>query len=104
MEGSVIHSGSGSMHDEDHGGTTAGIFPYPAFELLKKSSDSVFSSLFAYYPTREVNLMVKGQAEQSSGEYVSGDYFRGLAVLPAAGREIIPEDDRTGAGGIHRGA
>ena len=97
MEGSVIHSGSGSMHDEDHGGTTAGIFPYPAFELLKKSSDSVFSSLFAYYPTREVNLMVKGQAEQSSGEYVSGDYFRGLAVLPAAGREIIPEDDRTGA-------
>jgi len=93
---SVVHGISGSTHD-DNGGTTAGIFPYPAFELLKKSSDSVFSSLFAYYPTREVNLMVKGQAEQASGEYVSGDYFRGLAVLPAAGRAIIPDDDRTGA-------
>ena len=96
MAGSVVHSGSGSMH-EDHGGTTAGIFPYPAFELLKKSSDAVFSSVFAYYPTREVNLMVKGQAEQASGEYVSGDYFRGLAVQPSAGRAIIPEDDRAGA-------
>ncbi|HTB10011.1 MAG TPA: ABC transporter permease [Bryobacteraceae bacterium] len=96
MAGTVMHSGSGSTH-EDKGGTTAGIFPYPAFERLKKSSDSVFSSLFAYYPTREVNLMVKGQAEQASGEYVSGDYFRGLAVLPAAGRAIIPDDDRAGA-------
>jgi predicted permease len=41
--------------------------------------------------------MVKGQAEQASGEYISGDYFRGLAVLPAAGRLIIPDDDRAGA-------
>lgn len=96
MSGTVIHSVSGSMH-EDHGGTTAGIFPYPAVELLNRSSDAVFSSVFAYYPTREVNLMVKGQAEQASGEYVSGDYFRGLAVLPAAGRAITPEDDRAGA-------
>ena len=94
--GSVVHQASGSTHD-DNGGTTAGIFPYPAFELLKKSSDSVFSSVFAYYPTREVNLMVKGQAEQASGEYVSGDYFRGLAVMPSAGRAIIPDDDRAGA-------
>jgi hypothetical protein len=28
---------------------------------------------------------------------VSGDYFRGLAVLPAAGRLILPDDDRAGA-------
>jgi len=96
MAGSVVHSGSGNMH-EDHGGTTAGIFPYPAFELLEKSSVSVFSRVFAYYPTREVNLMVKGQAEQASGEFVSGDYFRGLAVQPSAGRAIIPDDDRAGA-------
>jgi len=75
----------------------AGIFPYPAFELLQKSSDQVFSSVFAYYPTRYVHLMAKGQAEQASGEYVSGDYFRGLAIVPAAGRVIIPDDDRAGA-------
>jgi macrolide transport system ATP-binding/permease protein len=41
--------------------------------------------------------MVKGHAEQASGEYVSGDYFRGLAVPAAAGRVIVPDDDRVGA-------
>ncbi|HYL76391.1 MAG TPA: ABC transporter permease, partial [Bryobacteraceae bacterium] len=55
------------------------------------------SSVFAYYPTRGVNLMVKGQADRASGEYVSGDYFGGLEVPPAAGRVIIPDDDRAGA-------
>lgn len=38
--------------------------------------------------------MIKGQAELATGEYVSGDYFRGLDVLPAAGRMIISGDDR----------
>jgi hypothetical protein len=28
---------------------------------------------------------------------VSGDFFRGLAVSPAAGRAIVPDDDRAGA-------
>ena len=35
--------------------------------------------------------MVKGQAEQTSGEFVSGDYFPGLGVPLAAGRAIAPE-------------
>ena len=34
--------------------------------------------------------MIKGEAELGSGEYVSGDFFRGLAVSPAAGRLILP--------------
>ena len=41
--------------------------------------------------------MVKGEAELAKGEYVSGDFFRGLAVSPAAGRLIAPDDDRAGA-------
>jgi predicted permease len=44
--------------------------------------------------------MVKGQAEQASGEFVSGDYFHGLQVSPAAGRLILPDDDRAGAAPI----
>ena len=32
--------------------------------------------------------MIKGEAELAQGEYVSGDFFRGLAVSPAAGRLI----------------
>jgi macrolide transport system ATP-binding/permease protein len=93
----VMHSINGSAYDDPGTGTTAGIFPFPAFELLQKQSDSVFSSVFAYYPVRNLNLMIKGQAEVASGEYVSGDYFRGLAVPPAAGRLLVADDDRAGA-------
>src|SRR5262249_42759394 len=32
-----------------------------------------------------------------AGEFVSGDYFSGLGVSPAAGRLILPNDDQTGA-------
>jgi macrolide transport system ATP-binding/permease protein len=91
----VLHGASGSMAVDPKTGTTAGIFPFPVFELLRKS-DAVFSSVFAYYPTRKVNVMVNGQAEVAGGEYVSGDYFRGLAVQPASGRLILPDDDRIG--------
>jgi len=47
-----------------------------------------------------MNLTIKGQAEVASGELVSGKYFGGLGVLPAAGRLIIPEDDHTGAAAV----
>jgi macrolide transport system ATP-binding/permease protein len=91
---------SGSTWRDAKLGQTGGIFPYPAFELFQKNSSALFSTVFAYYPTRKVNVMVRGQAEQAGGEFVSGDYFRGLAVAPAAGRLIVPDDDRAGAPAI----
>lgn len=94
---SVVKSMSGSIWRDQQWGLRSGIFPYPAFELIRSNSDAVFSSVFAYYPARKINVMVKGQAEEGSGEYVSGDYFRGLAVMPSAGRMILPDDDRVGA-------
>jgi predicted permease len=94
---SVVRGMSGSTWSEDKWLTAAGIFPFPAFELIRANSGAVFSSVFAYYPTRKVNVMVKGQAEQAGGEFVSGDYFHGLQVSPAAGRLILPDDDRVGA-------
>jgi macrolide transport system ATP-binding/permease protein len=99
FRGTVMHGGSGSVHTDPKTGSTAGIFPFPVFELLRKS-DSLFSSIFAYYPTRQVHVLVKEQAALASGEYVSGDYFSGLALPPAAGRVIIPDDDRVGAPAI----
>lgn len=96
----VMRGMSGSTWSDDKYREIAGIFPFPAFELIRTNSRAVFSSVFAYYPTRKVNVMVKGQAEQASGEFVSGDYFRGLEVSPAAGRMIIPDDDRAGAPAI----
>ncbi len=95
--GSVFHGGSGNWYDDDRKyGVTARIFPYPALELFQKSN-GIFASLFGYYSTRNLNLVIHNQAEIGSGEYVSGEYFRGLGVAPAAGRLLIPDDDRAGA-------
>jgi macrolide transport system ATP-binding/permease protein len=92
----VVHAMSGSMWGDRKTGLTAGIFPFPAFELFQKN-DFVFSSVFAYCPAGNRNLTIKNQSDIASGEYVSGDYFRGLAIPPSAGRLIIPDDDRAGA-------
>ena len=93
---SVVHDVSGYFYDDPKTGKTTPIFPYPAFELLRQSND-VLSALFAYHPARTLTIMIRGQAEVVSGEYVSGDYFRGLGLAPAAGRLIMADDDRAGA-------
>jgi len=96
---SVMHSSmttSGSSFNDPKTGFNAGVFPYPAFELFQKS-DSIFSIVFAYYGTGPLNLSIKGQADVANGEYVSGDFFRGLGVPPAAGRLIAGDDDKAGA-------
>ena len=92
----VMKAGDGSTYDEN-GGVTAAIFPYPAFERLHEAATPVLSSLFAHKPAGAVNVIVKGEAELATGEYVSGDFFHGLAVAPAAGRLIHGDDDRIGA-------
>ena len=81
----------------DRSGITAAIFPFPAFERLQEAAAPVLSSIFAYHPAGNVNVRIKGEADLARGQYVSGDFFRGLAVLPAAGRVIVADDDRAGA-------
>ena len=96
LRDSVIHGMQGLFWADSKTGLTTAIFPYPAFELLRKSND-VLSSLFAYCPTGKLNFLARGEAELLRGEYVSGDYFQGLGVAPAAGRLILSDDDRAGA-------
>jgi predicted permease len=96
----VVQAMSGSIYGDDAklgDGPTAGIFPYPAVELLQQKSGPVLSSLFAYMPAGILHLTIKEGADLARGEYVSGDYFRGLSVPPVAGRLILSEDDRAGA-------
>jgi macrolide transport system ATP-binding/permease protein len=92
----VLHSIDGSTY-RDGAGVTAAIFPYPAFERLSEESGPVFSSLFTHKSAGSVNVSVRGEAELAQGEYVSGDFFRGLAVTPSAGRTIATDDDRASA-------
>ncbi|MCC6391154.1 MAG: ABC transporter permease [Bryobacterales bacterium] len=92
----VIHGVQGILWPGDKGALVSGMFPYGAFETLREEN-SVFSTLFGYFNGRNRTLAVRGQAMSASTEYVTGEYFRGLAASPAAGRLIGPEDDRPGA-------
>jgi predicted permease len=96
MHGSNRHDES---YNDPNGGYIGGIFAYPAFELLRKN-DSVFSSVFGYQGAGKLNLTFRGHAELASTEYVSGDYFRGLGIPPAAGRLLAPDDDRVGPAAV----
>jgi predicted permease len=92
----VIHGLQGIFWPGDKGALVSGIFPYPAFETLREGNPA-FSTLFGYFNGHNRTLTVRGQATSAGTEYVTGEYFRGLAVSPAAGRLIESEDDRPGA-------
>jgi predicted permease len=78
------------------GAMVSGMFPFGAFETLREENP-VFSTLFGYFNGLTGTLAVRGQATSANLEYVTGEYFRGLEVSPAAGRLINSEDDRRAA-------
>ena len=92
----VMHAVQGMAWPGNKGAMVSGMFPYGAFETLREENP-VFSTLFGYFNGLNRNLAVGRQATSASTEYVTGEYFRGLAVSPAAGRLIDSEDDRPGA-------
>ena len=92
----VIHGVQGTLWPGDKGVMVSGMFPYGALETLREQNP-VFSTLFGYFNGLNRTLAIRGQAMSASTEYVTGEYFRGLAVSPAAGRLIESEDDRPGA-------
>ena len=70
-------------------------FSYPVFEALR-DADETLAGMFVATPM-SLTLVVDGRAEIATGLAVTGDYFRVLGVQPAAGRAIVPDDDRPGA-------
>lgn len=91
----VARSLNGDIVRDPRTGFTADSFPYAACELLR--DPKIFSSVFAFSPTRPGNLVIRGAGSLANGQYVSGEFFSGLGVLPAVGRVIAPSDDRAGA-------
>jgi predicted permease len=92
----VMHGVQGMAWPGDKGAMVSGMFPYGAFQTLREENP-VFSTLFGYFNGLNRTLAIRGQATSAGTEYVTGEYFRGLAVSPAAGRLIDSEDDRPGA-------
>jgi len=96
--GTVVYGINGSIYGDAKSGSDAVILPYPAFELLHNNSPA-FSSVFAFCAAETFTVSVRGQADTASGDYVTGEYFSGLGVPPAAGRLLLPGDDQAGAPG-----
>ena len=91
----VVTSHNGSDYEEPGGGITSPDFPWPAYELLRHNNS--FSTLFAYKGGGRLNLTINGQAELGEVEFVSGNFFSGLGIVPAAGRLIADNDNLAGA-------
>lgn len=93
---SVVQDHTGTGYDAPGGGITSPDFPWPAYELLR-DRNSVFSTLFAHQRAGQLNIIVHGQAELGPVEFVSGNFFSGLGVIPALGRLVAESDNRGGA-------
>ena len=93
----VLRSISGRTYRTSDGSVEARIFPYPGFELLRDASAPFLTSVFTVFRGGRMNVLIDGQAELTDAQYVSGDFFRGLAIPPGAGRLFVAEDDRPNA-------
>ena len=57
----------------------------------------MLSSAFCYFVGSNLSVTVRDETDSLLGQYVSGDYFQGMGVAPAAGRLIQASDDVVGA-------
>jgi len=89
-----------NFHDDSFLTPKAGfggsVFSYPAMEMFARN-DAIFSSVFGYQSAGDLHLRAGNQAQIANTEYVTGNYFEGLGIPPAAGRLIMSDDDRAGA-------
>jgi predicted permease len=82
--------------DAPSGRSTSTSFSYPTFLRLQRANDTL-SDLFALYPVQQLSVVFQGHAEIVSGQFVSGNYHRGLGAHALIGRAIGADDDRLDA-------
>ena len=67
---------------------------FPIFREIEQRQEA-FSEVFAW-SAGGVNLATGGEMRLAKGLFVSGHFFSGLGLRPAAGRLLAPDDDRDG--------
>jgi macrolide transport system ATP-binding/permease protein len=92
----MVKSLNGTMYRDARLGRVSPNFPFAAYEALRGDRETL-SALSAFVPPEPRNVVVHGQAEVLRADSVSGNYYSSLGVVPAAGRLITTDDDRTGA-------
>src|SRR5262249_27690167 len=87
-------------------GTTGGrrgasMFRHDIIEKMRQAraaaADDPLSDFFAFAPIFGLTAVANDQAEDVSGQFVSGGYYTGLGVRPILGRAITDADDNAAA-------
>ena len=72
-------------------------FSVPQYRDIRSQTGDTFSDIFGYLIGLD-GISVNGKAERAMTNYVTGNFFTGLGVKPAAGRLLLPsEGDTLGA-------
>jgi macrolide transport system ATP-binding/permease protein len=74
-------------------------FSYRFYTQLR-TSNRVFSSMFAFAPAGGLTVKTKDRVSQADGYMVTGQFFSTLGVAPLLGRAIDNQDEKRGAPGI----
>lgn len=82
--------------DAATGRSTSTSFSYPTF-LRLQDDNRTLTDIVGFFPLQQLNVVVDGSADVATGQYVSGNYFRGLGIRAALGRTLTEEDDELGA-------
>jgi predicted permease len=82
--------------DPGTGKLVGSIFSLPTFEQFRTRTD-LFSDVLAFAPTNRLVLKIDRRSETAFGQFVSGEYYRGLGIAARHGRVLLPDDDRPGA-------
>jgi predicted permease len=90
------YSGSG-REDPKTGDLTFTSFTWTQFQRMREENKTL-SDIFAFAPIyTQLNLSLDGHADVASGQFVSGDYYKGLGVSAIVGRTLVDSDDKIGA-------
>jgi predicted permease len=68
------------------------VFTYPIFQRVKERS-AALADVFAFARGGDTPVVVDGQAELLSTQWVSGGYFGGIGIVASVGRSIVESDD-----------
>ena len=89
---SVVQEMWGWWDDLPGGGLVSTSFTYPVYDQLRHQNRSL-ADVMAFKPYGRMTVAVRGEAEATEAEMVSGNYYSVLGVRPQLGRGIQESDD-----------
>jgi predicted permease len=87
---------NGSARSNAAGERVATSFSYPVIANLRDHATTL-SDVFCFDEPQQLNVVHDGAAQLVDGQFVSGNYFRGLRVNAILGRTLGEADDKPGA-------